>query len=166
MAHAGNLDLVLGGVMDFNKTTTVGRALESWESCEIPLWSEFVTKSSINVVEFSCQHKIDPFVERIKSYVSKKMAKEDYLKIASIKQTFQFTINMDNTFQIANSSSVLTWTDGTSYSVYWEPISALEDAYANSKPFDPDTLNFISANEIAAYYQMLKPKKLYKKPSR
>jgi len=150
----GNIDLVKNGVMDFNKTTALGKALDNWESCESRNWEEFKTDNGIQVVQFSCQHKIVQFMSKLKSLVSKEnmteaQIKANHLDIASIVQTFQFTINLDDTFQIDNVQAKIIWEDGTSSD--GEPLNVsqslerLKKAYANELEFDPDMANIMTA---------------------
>ncbi len=35
-----DIDLVKGGVMEFNQTTTLGKALDNWKSCESREWEK------------------------------------------------------------------------------------------------------------------------------
>lgn len=98
-----DIDLVKGGIMEFNKTTTLGKALDNWKSCENREWEEFKTDNGVKVVQFTCQHKVEQFMSKAKSMLSKEdQARAEHLDISSNIQTFQFTINKDKTFQVDN----------------------------------------------------------------
>ena len=152
-----DIDLVKGGVMEFNQTTTLGKALDNWESCESREWEEFETDNGIKVVQFTCQHKISQYMSKAKSLLSEeKQAKAKHLDIASNIQTFQFTINQGDTFQLDNVQDKITWQDGTSFEDSQNPVEQLETAYANNLNFDPAELNRMGAAQIYTVFAMIK----------
>lgn len=152
-----DIDLVKGGVMEFNQTTTLGKALDNWESCESREWEEFETDNGIKVVQFTCQHKISQYMSKAKSLLSEEeQAKANHLDIASNIQTFQFTINQGDTFQIDNVQVKTTWQDGTSFEDSQKPVEQLETAYANNLNFDPTELNRMGAAQIYTVFAMIK----------
>lgn len=151
-------DLVKNGIMSFNQTTTVGKALDNWKSCEKRSWEEFHTDSGIRVVQFTCQHKIAPFIERIKTLLEGKTSgKGEHLELLSNVQTFQFTINQDDSFQIDNVQVKNTWVDGTSFEDSQVPLEQLETAYANKFNFDPVSLSTGAAAQYSQLFRMIKP---------
>lgn len=164
-----DIDLVKGGVMEFNQTTTLGKALDNWKSCESREWEEFETDNGIKVVQFTCQHKISQYMSKVKSLLSEEdmskaksllseeeQAKANHLDIASNIHTFQFTINQDDTFQIDNIQVKTTWQDGTSFEDSQKPLELLEMAYANNLNFDPAELNEMGAAQISYVFAMMK----------
>ena len=152
-----DVDLVKSGVMEFNQTITLGKALDNWKSCEKREWEEFETDNGIKVVQFTCQHKVAQYMIKVKSLLSKEdTAKTDHFDFASDIQTFQFTINQDDTFQIDNVKVKMTWEDGTFIENTQEPIEQLETAYANNLKFDPSELNEMLANEFAYTLSIIK----------
>lgn len=152
-----DLDLVKGGIMEFNKTTTLGKALDSWKSCESRNWEEFETDNGVKVVQFACQHKVTQYMSKAKSLLSEEeQAKADHLDIVSNVQTFQFTVNQDDTFQIDNVQVETTWKDGKSYKDSQKPIEQLETAYKNKLNFDSSELNKFSAAKISYVFSMIK----------
>lgn len=78
------------------------------------------------------------------------------LDIASNIQTFQFTINQGDTFQIDNVQVKTTWQDGTSFEDSQKPVEQLEMAYANNLNFDPTELNEMGAAQISYVFSMIK----------
>lgn len=152
-----DIDLVKDGVMEFNQTTTLGKALDNWKSCENREWEEFETDNGVKVVQFTCQHKITQYMSKAKSLLSKEdQAKADHLNIASNLQTFQFTINQGDSFQIDNVQVKTTWQDGTSFNDSQKPVEQLETAYANNLNFDPAELNKMGAEQISYIFSMIK----------
>lgn len=152
-----DIDAVKGGVMEFNKTTTLGQALDNWKSCENSNWSEFETSNGIKVVQFKCQHKIIAYMKKAKSLLPKKeQAEATQLDITSNVQTFQFTINKDDSFQIDNVQVKTTWSDGTSFNDSQKPVEQLETAYKNSLNFDPRELNKNTAEQISYAFSLIK----------
>lgn len=50
-----NISLVKGGVFDDHQQTTVGRAFDAWQACDMGVtWETFETASGINIVEYKC----------------------------------------------------------------------------------------------------------------
>lgn len=151
-----DVDIVKGGVMDFNQTTTLGKVLDNWKSCQNSKWDAFETENGIRVVEFSCTHEIAPFIKKIKSLSSEKDRNSKGLDIVSNTQTFQFTLNQDDSFQIDNVQVTNVWGDGTSFTDSQKPIESLETAYSNDLNFDPATLNKTSAAQMAYMLNIIK----------
>lgn len=50
-------DIVKDGVMNFNKSLTVGGALDNWSNCESKKWENFETSNGIKIVQFTCTEK-------------------------------------------------------------------------------------------------------------
>lgn len=139
-----NIDRVKNGVMSFNKTTTVGKALDNWKSCTTSEWTEFETESGIKVVEFSCNKETDQFMNKLKStliefkFIDDDIAK--YMDLTSISTVFQFTINKDKSFQLDGVYSEYNWADGLILVTEGEnPVQSLKDAYKNEPALDFDT---------------------------
>lgn len=152
-----DVDLVKLGIMEFNKTTTLGKALDNWKSCENREWEEFETDNGMKIVQFTCRHKITQYMSQAKSLLlQEEQAKANHLDITSNVQTFQFTMNQDETFQIDNAQVKTTWKDGTSFEDSQQPIEQLERAYANNLNFNPDELNERGAAQISYFFSILK----------
>ncbi|UUO21884.1 hypothetical protein FGD67_00725 [Colwellia sp. M166] len=151
------IDSVKDGIMDFNKTITLGQALDNWKSCNDSNWETFETDNGVTVVQFTCSHKILGFVEKAKGLLSKKeQAQASYFNIASNVQTFQFTLNQDDSFQIDNVQVETTWEDGTKFNDSQKPVEQLETAYNNNFNFDPAQLNKASAAQMAYSFHIIK----------
>lgn len=77
----------------------------------------------------------------------------------SSKETFQFTINQDDIFQVDNVQGKTAWADGGSYEIAKKPVEALEIAYSNHLMFDPSALNTrnypYAANEMLITWHTL-----------
>lgn len=152
-----DVDLVKKGIMDFNKTTTVGQALDNWSSCEKKEWESFETDNGMTVVQFTCHHKIMEYMKKAKSLLSQEeQPKASYMDVVSDTQTFQFTINKDETFQISNVQTEFVWADGTKSESSQKPVEQLEAAYNNKVDFDQSELNIISANVMSRMFQISK----------
>lgn len=152
-----NIDKVKSGVLDFNKTITIGQALDNWKSCASREWKEFKTDNGVQVVEFTCNQNITAYVEKLRTVIPvSPNLKLLYLDIASNKTTIQFTLNKDDTFQVDNVQILNTWADGTSIK---SPASddMLNNAYENKVLFDPSELGGLNAQIMAAVFEQLKP---------
>ncbi len=123
-----NIDLVKNGTMNFNKTLTVGQALDNWEYCTNGKWDNFQTNNGIEVVEFGCEtenlykHFVDKKLnlDMLKKEISTLSKPYSTLKLLSLKDIadvkvryiFQFTLNNDDTFQIDNIQQKYIFQDG------------------------------------------------------
>jgi putative protein kinase ArgK-like GTPase of G3E family len=153
-----NTDLVKSGIMNFNKTITVGDAFDNWKDCEDSEWSSFETDNKIPVVQFTCRKKgINEYMTKVKSFLSKKeQNKASYLDIKSNEQIFQWTINKDDTFQIDNVQVETVWADGKKFSDSQKPMEQLQSVYNNEITWDESSLNKMTAGQIAYVLQMIK----------
>lgn len=154
---SSDTDLVKSGTMQFNKTTTLGQALDSWKSCNQQSWNEFKTENGVRVVEFTCSHKVNKYMKKAKSLLSKEnQAKADQLDITSLTHKFQFTLNQDDSFQINNVESKTIWADGKSLTDAVKPMEQLESAYKNELILNPSEVNNMAANQISYVFSLLK----------
>lgn len=153
-----DIDLVKNGVMNFNKTITVGEAFDNWNDCANSKWDSFETDNHIKVVEFTCEKKnVKEYFSKLKSFLSKKKQKKaDYLDVVSNKQIFQWTINKDDTFQIDNVQVETTWSDGKKFSDSQKPMEQLQSVYNNETTFNLSELNKMSAEQMAYVFSMIK----------
>ena len=159
---SNDTDLVKDGVMNFNKTITVGEAFDNWNNCEDSKWDSFETDNHTRVVEFTCEEKgAKEFMNKVKSFLSKKeQEKASYLDIKSSTTIFQWTINKDDTFQIDNVQSEIVWSDGKKSSKSLKPMEELNSVYNNEITWDENIINKMTAGAIA--YAFLTEKALAK----
>ena len=157
------------GLMEFNKTTTVGEALDSWSSCGEKEWKSYKSPNGVTVVEFTCVHKgAKEYGQNLKQIVSTMQyspmnylgAGSGYSKIIldidstaldlkSFRQNFRFTINksgtFQRTFQLDQVEGTLEYSDGTKLTCNTdpdsEPIDVLMVAYETKRnwAYDLDT---------------------------
>ena len=155
---SNDIDLVKDGVMNFNKTITVGEAFDNWNNCEDSKWDSFETDNHTRVVEFTCEEKgAKEFMNKVKSFLSKKeQEKASYLDIKSGTRIFQWTINKDDTFQIDNVQVETVWSDGKKFSDSQKPMEQLKSVYNNEITWDENNLNEMTAGQIAYVFQMIK----------
>ena len=152
------VDAVKSGIMNFNKTITVGEAFDNWDNCQKGEWESFETDNKIKVVQFTCLKKgVKEYMSKVKSFLSEKeKAKASYLDIVSNAQIFQFTINKDDTFQIDNVQVETVWSDGKKFSDSQKAMKELERVYKNEITFNINDLNKMAAGQIAYVFQMIK----------
>jgi len=155
---SNDTDLVKDGVMNFNKTITVGEAFDNWNDCKNSKWETFETDNHTKVVEFTCEKKnIKEYMNKVKSFLSKKeQEKASYLDIKSNTQIFQWTINKDDTFQIDNVQIETVWDNGKKFSDSQNPMKQLKSVYNNEITWDTSSLNKMTVNQIAYVFQMIK----------
>jgi hypothetical protein len=159
-----DVDKVKGGTLDFNKTITVGQALDNWRSCESKEWRSFSSDNGVKVVEFTCRHKVGDFFAKLKNATTSEDGKERiYIDVVNNTQTFQFTLNRDDTFQINAVEVQTTWADGSKFKDAQKPVESLEVAYKNELQFDPATLDDqVAAAGMAYLLAMTKPGEKYR----
>lgn len=146
-----NVDRVKNGTMTFNKTTTLGKALDNWDSCKTSKWSERETSSGIQIVEFQCIHNIDLFMVKLRSVLKEYQMMDDnlsvHLNLVSFTQRFEFTLNKDKTFQLNNVNLEFVWKEGAETKIFSvnseDPIEVLKSAYDNDPIF-----SFSSVTEV------------------
>jgi len=158
-----DLDKVKNGVLDFNKTITVGQALDNWKSCESKDWKSFTSDNGVKVVEFTCHHRAKDYFSKLKDITPKEPGKDPtYLDIVDNAQIFQFTLNKDDTFQINAVEVQNTWADGSEFKDAQKPLEQLEAAYENKMHFDLNELNTQTAQAFSYIFAMIKPGEKYK----
>jgi len=133
---SGNdVDLVKNGVLDIDKSRTVGQVLDGWEACKTTKWQSFKSQKGRTIVEFNCSSKLDG-IEKIKKRQLGKPKKS--LEVSSINRSFQFTINQDEAFEVSYSGLQVAWEDGTKYihkptKTLKAVLEKLEEVYNNKK---------------------------------
>lgn len=134
-----NIDTVKNGVLKYNKTITVGQALDNYEDCETSDWKEFETKNGANIVNFTCNVKgVSSWIEEAQQELQKpdwaatlRAIKDGRMDLKSITKTYQFTINKDDSFQLNSAYETWVWKDGTVYNTEKDMNRALSEAYNN-----------------------------------
>ncbi len=128
-----DIDIVKNGVMNFNKTITVGEAFDNWNNCEEKKWESFETDNGVRVVQFTCGDKdyTSKYLDKIKSFLPPKKQNTNYLNLKNMQQIFQWTINKDDTFQIDNVQLEFIWNDDKKFDVPMETIKELKKVYKN-----------------------------------
>ncbi len=70
-----DVDLVKDSVMEFDKTLTIGEALDNWKACEKTSWEQFETQNGKQIVEYTCSRPVALYdIEKI-SYIKEEVAK-------------------------------------------------------------------------------------------
>jgi hypothetical protein len=85
--NISNIEKVKNGVMNFDKSITIGQAFDNWNSCKNKKWNEFRTDNQKQIVEFTC-------------------------KINTLDCTIQWAINLDDTTKIIYAKLLKTNKDG------------------------------------------------------
>jgi hypothetical protein len=145
--------LIKNGMLEFNKTISIGDAFDNWGDCSERSWKAFKSENGVRVVEFNCE---------LKNAVQLKEAKKntptclpsgcEWLDIAAANSTFQWTINTDNTFQISHVDSIIKWKDGRFFSKNENFLDSLDKVYSNVKTIDLSGTDDSSLSVIALKY--------------
>lgn len=157
---SSDVNLVKNGVMDFNKTLTVGEALDNWKECAEKSWEEFKTENGMHVVQFTCNTKnVAHFIQQLKEIVRNECEAMSCaaIDVTKMERVFQWSINKDETFQMSHGSLTIVWKDGRTKQITSEnPQSMLEDVYANKVTFDSSTKidKAIAMNLLTGYYSL------------
>jgi len=153
-----DIDMVKDGVMNFNKTITVGEAFDNNVNCKKGEWESFETDNGTRVVQFTCNVKgVKEFFNKTKSFFKDK---DDlsHLDIISNIKVYQFTINKDDTFQIDNVQNITKWADGKKTENPSDAVEALEEIYKNRLSLNIDELNDMLAGQISYAFMISKAK--------
>jgi len=133
-----DINQVKNGAVDFDKTVTVGQALDYWKSCMSRDWSSFKKNNGATVVEFNCQHHALDYMKEVEKFLSGREKKSPHINIKSLTQTFQFTLNLDGSFQLDNVKVYLRWKDNVVFSnPSPDAEKELKAAYNNRITWDP-----------------------------
>lgn len=113
-----DIELVKKGVMELDKTLTVGEAFDGWAQCSQKKWEAFETANGRKVVEFSCAALgVPELVTRgvvAGDYgTPSNPGMPNYLNLAEAVYVFQWGINKDDTFILLYGGSTWRWKDGT-----------------------------------------------------
>lgn len=160
-----SINIVKDGVLDFNKTLTVGQAFDNWKSCKSNSWESFKTENGIDIVEFKCELKIDEFSQKLRNFdkdYKKGNEEGTYLDFKSALLTFQFSINKDNTFQIHGINSKYIWVDNEEFaSQVKNTQNQLKFVYSNGIMLDVS--NFTELDYIGSVnmFKAIKPGEKY-----
>lgn len=128
-------ELVKNGIMQFNKTLTVGEAFDRWSECQSRKWEEFKSDNGQRVVQFTCSAKnVTAFMNKAKSILTNE-SKYDHFNLTEVVETFQWTINKDDTFQLQHVGTTWKWADGKTKEVDGN-AQMLKSVYSNENTFD------------------------------
>lgn len=140
------------GILDTNKTLTVGEALDNWNSCSASEWTFIETDNGVDVVQFECLIKYPNFLRDQKTFTSLgHKVNDSMLKVSSITQEFQFTLNKDNTFQLHGIYETTMWDDGDIAEKELDLSEQLELVYSNTGIHiltHPSQLDYISSTSL------------------
>ena len=112
-----DVELVKNGVLDYDKSITVGEAFNNWKVCKENIeWEAFQTDNKRRIVQFSCDKKDNTGTRLI---------------------IFQFKINKDDTFDLSYIGEEYIDTDGikTTANSSEPSESSLKYVYDNSPWF-------------------------------
>lgn len=140
-----DIKTVQNGLMDFNKTVTVGQALNNWSSCHTKEWKESKAINGTRVVEFKCTHDMTNWVDKAIDTWGEKAGSED-LDIEASWLVLQFTLNVDNSFQVEKITKTIRWKDGkVMISDDSDVVKKLKHIYNNEPEWD---LGMIDSNSM------------------
>jgi hypothetical protein len=92
MIQTNNINLVKNGILNYDKSLTVGEAFDNWKACnKNTSWTSFQTDNKRKIVQFTC----DAYVDHLDKHF-----------------IFQFTINKDKTFVLSYIGEEYIDTDG------------------------------------------------------
>jgi len=113
-----NINLVKNGILEYDKSLTVGEAFDNWKACQNNTsWTSFQTDNKRKIVQFTC----DAYVDHLDKHF-----------------IFQFTINKDQTFILSYIGEEYIDTDGilSTSSSSKSFNSVIEDIYENKTRFE------------------------------
>lgn len=138
---SGPADSVKDGVLDLDKSTTVGKALDSWVSCKSTKWDVVKNTNGSNLVTYTCSHKnVAEYSQQLNKNIdasrasledalsgdptfSVKALKDKYpesLNLKEVDTVITFKLNQDETFLVDSIKHNLTWKDGSKFELLEE----------------------------------------------
>lgn len=133
-------DVVKNGYMHFDKSITVGAAMDHWHVCQEKRWEAFETANTKKVVQFTCKQKDFGFLERFKNAAAASQEKhtkelKPFFELQEAVYTFQWTIQQDMRFELTfEGLERVAWKNGMTLKNKQEHGSFIEAAYANTDP--------------------------------
>ncbi|WP_018402896.1 hypothetical protein [Marinobacter gelidimuriae] len=158
-SSSSDTDLIKNGVLEFNKTLTVGEAFDNWGECQQKQWKEFSSDNGQRVVQFNCvARNAAPFMQKVKSILTNE-SKYDHFGLSEVTANFQWTINKDDSFQLNYVGTIWKWSDGKAKEVKGEVGQMLNSVYNNESTFDlsslEDTESLVAVKTARAYADMM-----------
>ena len=98
------IDTVKSGILNFDKSTTIGKAFDNYSYFKKTSWTEFETKQGQRVVEFEGVINYDKVFSNVnpEAYLYKKyINNKELMDKAKPSILVQFVINKDSSFQIS-----------------------------------------------------------------
>lgn len=140
--EGNNVDLVKGGLMDMNKTLTIGEAFDNYGECGARNWQEFETENGVSIVEFQCVSKtVSPFINVVKNLSGDS---GPHLNITDSTFIVQWSINRDGeTFQLEYVGDLIQWGDGK------EVEQSVDDIIVNIQNVYSDTYRYDTEQFLA-----------------
>ena len=158
-ASTPRIDLVKNGILDFDKSITVGKALDNYRFFRSTAWKEFESDQGRNIVEFTGEFDLFALAEeglnipgmygdgfgspslfdmRDREHMKLCLSNREncILSVKNYTMTIQFIINLDDTFEIAYIGCSL---DGNENA---QDIANIQDIY-NNKPVSAAVPAFI-----------------------
>lgn len=138
-----DISLVKNGILFFDKSLTVGQAVDGYKYFKTRTWEKFTADNGRKVVQFTGTIDMDnseiktKYAERYaenrveqSNYQRSEKEMVNYLRFSSEKVIIQFLINVDNTFENNAISAIGTKEDGTTQ----ETRMSIGDIYNNKVP--------------------------------
>lgn len=100
----GDVSLVKGGILEIDKSLTVGQAIDNYKYFKKTKWESQKTDNGKRIVQVNAD---------IDTAKSPSLNTEKLPGLKSAQVQFQFKINTDNTFEVAWCGIALEKTDGT-----------------------------------------------------
>lgn len=126
------------GILDLNKSTTLGKALDGWGACGSTKWSHAKSQSGQITVLFACEHQgVGKFISDLQNKVINRNADAlagmqgnptfaiklidtkhvNSLKLSNATTLIEFQINKDGSFETKSIKINLLWSDGVKHIV-------------------------------------------------
>jgi len=130
-AQTPAIDLVKNGIMEFDKSATIGNMLDTWSICEETDWTEEQTPRNQALVMYACKIDYQQLVQiwindlendqdprvRLRNYIDPSYSFEttnirEEVVISQLQGIneggvyINFLINLDNTFEVSNSGFI------------------------------------------------------------
>lgn len=160
-SFSSDINIIKNGIFNFNKTLTIGQAFDNWKSCKEIDWMEYKKDNGVRTVTFICEHKnIVPYSKKVSTFYPNE--DQRIFDLISYATEFEFTINVDDTFQLGQVLRTIDWGDDKFAVIKENKGRILKQLYANYMLFE---LKEIANKKIAGivYSKLFEYYKYYAK---
>lgn len=132
-----------------SERSSIGRLLNEWKDCSVPVWSSFTSDTGRQIVEAQCTNNSMTKWHSLLAGMSP-LEYESLFDLRSYDTSLRWGINVDGTVELISAEAIYYWADELFYSdtLYGDGRTEVLNAICLNNPLLP--------NEIIAAFESLK----------